>query len=223
MLCGDPAGMAAAEAAAPWRAPGQRAGPGKATAGAGGGWGPNNSFAYCACLVERFAEADRAFAAARAAAEKACAPEGVATLAVGHSYTLTRMGRLDEALAAINVAVALLDLVPLMEAYAAVGRAYIQLYRGDLDDSARWCQRAEATAAARGELNAQLFAVRCAGPPQAAGQARPPRPASTTPGWRPPCTGWGSANRACPPGRGTRSAPTWRPAAPATPNGSWPG
>ena len=78
-------------------------------------------------------------------------------MAVGHSYALTRMGRFEEALAAINVAVGLLDLVPLMEAYAAVGRAYIQLYRGDLADSAQWCQRAQATALARGELNAQLF------------------------------------------------------------------
>ena len=107
--------------------------------------------------MERLAESDRAFAAARAAAEKAGAPEALATLAVGHGYALTRMGRLDEALAAINAALALLDLVPLMKAYAAVGRAYIQLYRGELADSARWCQRVEAAAAARGELNAQLF------------------------------------------------------------------
>ena len=157
LLCGDPAGMAAAEAAAPWLDPGQAAGPDPAMAAAGGGWGPTNSFAYCACLVERLAESDRAFAAARAAAEKAGAPEALATLAVGHGYALTRMGRLDEALAAINAALALLDLVPLMNAYAAVGRAYIQLYRGELADSARWCQRVEAAAAARGELNAQLF------------------------------------------------------------------
>ena len=82
---------------------------------------------------------------------------------MGHSYTLTRMGRLDEALAAIDVALALLDLVPLMEAYAAVGRAYIQLYRGQFDDSARWCQRVEAIATERGELNAQLFLCDIAG------------------------------------------------------------
>ena len=157
MLCGDPAGMAATEAAAPWRASGQRAGQDEATAAAAGGWAPNNSFAYCACLAERFDDANRAFAAARAAAEQACAPEGIATLAVGHSYTLTRMGRFDEALEAINTALALLDLVPLMDSYAAVGRAYIQLYRGDLADSARWCQRAEATAMPRAELDAQLF------------------------------------------------------------------
>ena len=160
LLCGDPAGMAAAEAAAPWLARGRFAGPGMT---AGGGWGPTNSFAYCACLLERFADADRAFTAARASAEKAGAPEAIATLAVGHGYTLARMGRLDEALAAIDVALALLDLVPLMEAYAAVGRAYIQLYRGQLDDSSRWCQRAEAIAAERGELNAQLFLCDIAG------------------------------------------------------------
>ncbi len=154
LLCGDPAGMAAAEAAAPWLVHGQRIG---LDAAADGGWGPVNSFAYCACLVERLAEAERAFAAARTSAEQAGAPEAIATLAVGHAYTLTRMGRLDEALAAIDVAAALVDLVPLMEAYAAVGRAYILLYRGQLDGSARWCQRVEDLAAARGELNAQLF------------------------------------------------------------------
>ena len=39
-----------------------------------------------------------------------------------------------------------------------MGIAYIQLYRGDLDDSDRWCQLAHAAASARGELNALLFA-----------------------------------------------------------------
>jgi DNA-binding NarL/FixJ family response regulator len=106
--------------------------------------------------VERFADADRAFAAARASAEKAAAPEAIAALAVGHSYTLTRMGRFDDALEAINTAIALQDLVPLV-AYASVGRAYIQLYRGELADSDRWVQRAEVVATTRGELNAQVF------------------------------------------------------------------
>ena len=72
LLCGDPAGMAAAEAAAPWLAGGQLAAPGTAA----GGWGPTNNFAYCACLVERFDEADRAFAAARTSAEKSRRPRG---------------------------------------------------------------------------------------------------------------------------------------------------
>ena len=78
-------------------------------------------------------------------------------LAVGHGYVLTRMGRLDEALEAINVALSLADLAPVIESFAGVGSAYIQLYRGRLEDSARWCERVEATATARGEWNALLF------------------------------------------------------------------
>jgi hypothetical protein len=219
LLCGDPAGMAAAEAAAPWLDPGQAAGPDPAMAAAGGGWGPTNSFAYCACLVERLAESDRAFAAARAAAEKAGAPEALATLAVGHSYALTRMGRLDEALAAINAALTLLDLVPLMNAYAAVGRAYIQLYRGELADSGRWCQRVEAAAAARGELNAQLFLCDVLGHRRlregAAAEACEDYARLEATVHR-----MGIAEPCLPPGHGTPSAPTWPAAALATPNAS---
>ena len=154
---GDPAGMAAAEPAAPWLASGQRAGLGGDAPGAGGGWGPVNSFAYCACLVERLDEADRAFTDALASAEEAGAPQAIALLANGHGYALTRMGRLEDALAAINVTLSLTDLAPLMESFAGVGSAYIQLYMGRLEDSARWCERVEATATARGEWNALLF------------------------------------------------------------------
>ena len=78
-------------------------------------------------------------------------------LANGHGYALTRMGRLEEALAAINVALSLADLAPVVQSFAGVGSAYIQLYMGRLDDSARWCERVEATATARGEWNALLF------------------------------------------------------------------
>jgi DNA-binding CsgD family transcriptional regulator len=152
LLCGDPAGMAAAESAAPWVIGARRPGSGGTPES---GWARSNSFAYCAILVERFEDADRAFTLARAAAEKQDAPEAIAGLAVGHSYALARMGRFDDALAAVNVAVALEDLVSLVS-YAAVGSAYIQLHRGELDESARWCERVAAGATARGELNAQL-------------------------------------------------------------------
>jgi DNA-binding CsgD family transcriptional regulator len=151
---GDAGGMAAAEPAAPWLASGQCDEPGPDAAGA---WGLINSFAYCAVLVERLGEADQAFAAARESAERAGLPEAGALLANGHGYALTRMGRLDEALAAINVALSLTDLVPMVESFASVGSAYIQLYMGRLEDSARWCERVEATATARGEWNALLF------------------------------------------------------------------
>jgi DNA-binding CsgD family transcriptional regulator len=67
------------------------------------------------------------------------------------------MGRLDQALDAISTALSLADLAPLVESFAGVICARIQLYRGELDDSARWCQRAEAVATARGEWHPLLF------------------------------------------------------------------
>ncbi len=156
LMTGDPAGMAAAEPAAPWAVPASSlswADPVKA----GGGWGTINSFGYCARLVERFDDADRAFVAVRQAADRLGAPEAIATLAVAHAYTLVRMGRLADALTAIEVALPLAELVPQTEAYAAVGMAHICLYMGRLDDSARWCERVQEIAAPRGERLALLF------------------------------------------------------------------
>ena len=151
---GDPAGVSATESVAPWLLAGQAGGLGD---GAEADWGSINSFAFTTALVERLAESERAFATLRASADKASQPEALALLADGHGYALTRMGRLDEALEAINAALSLADLVPVVESFAGVGRAYIQLYRGDLDDSAAWCARVEAIATARGEWNALLF------------------------------------------------------------------
>ena len=82
----------------------------------------------------------------------------MAMLAVSHGYLLTRMGRLDDALAAVRLGRSLVELVPMTDAWSSVGIAYIQLYRGNLDDSGRWCQLAHAAATARGEGNALLFA-----------------------------------------------------------------
>jgi DNA-binding CsgD family transcriptional regulator len=113
-----------------------------------------DSFAYSACLVERLAESDRAFAVARASADQAGDPAAIAALAVGHAYTLTRMGRLVEALEAVHVATSLTDLVPMMETFAGVAAAMVEQHLGRLDDSDRWCRRAEVTATARGEWNA---------------------------------------------------------------------
>ncbi|HEY4464708.1 MAG TPA: helix-turn-helix transcriptional regulator, partial [Streptosporangiaceae bacterium] len=155
---GDGAGMTAAEPAAPWRARPQPAhGAGAGAIGPFGALGWMNSFAFSACLVERLPESDRAFAEARGAADAAGQPAAIAVLAVGHAYTLTRMGRLVEALEAVDVATSVSDLVPLMEAFAGAARGYVHLYMGQLDESATWCRRAEAAATARGEWNALLF------------------------------------------------------------------
>ena len=80
-----------------------------------GGWGMVSSFAHCAVLVERLAEADRAFAAARASADRSKLPDAIAMCAVGHSYALSRMGRLDEALEAARLGQSLVELVPLID------------------------------------------------------------------------------------------------------------
>jgi tetratricopeptide (TPR) repeat protein len=152
MQSGDPAGMTAAEPCAPWLLPDA-----DDALVAHGGWALINSFAYCALLVERLAEADRAFRAVRAIADRANLPQAISMLAIGHSYALGRMGRLDEALAAIELGRSLVELVPLMDSWAMAGTAYIQLYRGCLEESAQWCEQAEVRATERGEWNALLF------------------------------------------------------------------
>jgi DNA-binding CsgD family transcriptional regulator len=152
LQAGDPAGMTAAEPAAPWLDSGW-----SADRISRDGWGLVNSFGHCAMLVERLAEADRAFAAIRAVTDVSNAPDAIAMLANVHGYALARMGRLDEAVESINVALSLVDLVPLIDSFAGVGRAHLLLYMGQMEESAQWCKRVEATATARGEWNALLF------------------------------------------------------------------
>jgi len=154
-MCGDPAGIAGAEAVATvcetmtsqtvtemtvWR----------------GGWGTGSSPALCAVTVEQFVAADRAFTLARRAAEEANAPYDIAGLALTHSYALARMGRLADALAAAAVTESLTDLVPLVDGYAKVARAYVCLYLGQLEDSARCAGYAGRIAAARGQLFGEM-------------------------------------------------------------------
>jgi DNA-binding CsgD family transcriptional regulator len=150
---GDPAGITAIESAAPWLSTGWTLSP-EIDSNA---WGSVSNFAFSCALTERLAEADRAFVTTRASAERASAPEAMAVLATGHGYALMRMGRLPEALEAINVALSLVDLAPVLESFAAVGSAYIRLFMGRLEESASWFERVEAVATARSERNALLF------------------------------------------------------------------
>ncbi len=146
---GDPAGIAAIEAGAPWLAFAPDIDP--------SAWGTVSSFAFGCAITERLAEADRAFTVMRQSAERASAPEPMAILANGHGYALMRMGRLPDALAAIEFAFSLVELAPVVEPFAAVGNGYIRLLLGQLEESARWFERVEELATARGEWNALLF------------------------------------------------------------------
>ena len=155
--CGHPDGIAAAQAAAAsWGVAGDVLGSVEKTARRGG-WGTANSLASCALGVEQLTVAERAFSIVRAAAEDAGVPWAAAGLAVGHTYALFRMGRLEQALAAAQAAVSLTELVPLIDGYATAALAFVSLYLGRLEDSARLCQHAEAAAAGRGHLLAQMF------------------------------------------------------------------
>jgi len=154
---GDPAGIAAAESAAPWLLPDQARAADDEIRTPSTEWGLLNGFPFTMMLVERLEESDRAFAALRESAAWTSDPQVAALLVNAHGYGLYRMGRLDAALEAINEALSLTDLAPAIESFATVGRACIQLYRGDLADSAAWCERAQAGATARGDWNALLF------------------------------------------------------------------
>jgi DNA-binding CsgD family transcriptional regulator len=70
-------------------------------------------------------------------------PWAAAGLAISHAYALFRIGRLEQAVAAAQAAVAATELVPLLEGYANAGLAFMSLYAGSLDDSARLCRLAE--------------------------------------------------------------------------------
>jgi DNA-binding CsgD family transcriptional regulator len=157
VMCGDPSGIAAAEAvAASWRTEGNSALAGASSAWRGG-WATAYGLTFCALVTEQLAKADHAFTLIRAEAEEACAPVAIAGMAVAHSYALVRMGRLEEALAAITVATSLTDLVPMIDAYACAGKACICLYLGRLEECAQMCERAEAISSARGQLGAQMI------------------------------------------------------------------
>jgi DNA-binding CsgD family transcriptional regulator len=154
--CASPDGIAAAEAAIDSWASGNLSVNVEKTARRGG-WGTANSLASCALGLERLTIADRAYSIVRAAAEDAGMPWAAAGLAVGHSYTLFRMGHLDQAMTTARAAVSLAELVPLMDGYANAAMAYMNLYAGQLDESARLARHAESVTAERGHLLAQMF------------------------------------------------------------------
>jgi DNA-binding CsgD family transcriptional regulator len=119
--------------------------------------GPLTNLARGLIFVERFEEADLVIGRLEAAAERFGSPRPIAFLAFIHGWALIRMGRLTQAQERIGRSLSLVDLVPMVDAFASVGQADILLSMGRLSECEAWCERVEALATARGESNALLF------------------------------------------------------------------
>src|SRR5215467_6257864 len=150
---GDPAGLAAAEAAArsagtapSWRPPGTP-------------WfDPVLIYAILAVSAERFRDAQRLLEGLLAAAEQRSHPMDVLQTLTTLVRLLGRRGRLDEALALSGRLAEAADLVPLLARLAADLRALILLDLGRLDEAEHWCARS-AAAAARAENAGHYYAM----------------------------------------------------------------
>jgi DNA-binding CsgD family transcriptional regulator/alkylated DNA nucleotide flippase Atl1 len=120
-------------------------------------WGPLALHGIAAAGTERFADASRAFEIALQAAERVGAAEAIASLRVSYAYALARVGRLREAVALFDAASELVDLVPVVQAYAGAGNAHVRQLMGRLDESRRWSESTEPMARARGDWVALLL------------------------------------------------------------------
>jgi len=96
--------------------------------------------------MERYDEAERAFKAGMAAAERLNLPVAIASLAVMHGDTCARTGRLEEGLRLLDRASALADLAPERAFWAAIAHSYILVEMGRLDEARSWTVTAHSLA-----------------------------------------------------------------------------
>jgi ATP/maltotriose-dependent transcriptional regulator MalT len=120
-------------------------------------WGPVANLAMAGAYIERFNEAEGLLARALSAAEQLGVASSLAMLNQVHSYSLIRRGRLTEALERTAVVLGLCEILPIMEAWAAVGHANVLLYMGRLQESEAWYHKGKVIARQRGEWNAMSF------------------------------------------------------------------
>lgn len=109
-------------------------------------WSPMRLYADALRWAERFAEAENVTVDAMAAAARCGAWEAVGALALCSADTLTRLGSLTEALAAVGKALELSELVRALEPPAQARRALILLHLDKLDESSAACRAAESAA-----------------------------------------------------------------------------
>ncbi|MGH3621165.1 MAG: helix-turn-helix transcriptional regulator [Sciscionella sp.] len=146
LLAGDPAGLLACETAA-GELPTESAEPPELR----WGHGPLGAFALAALFTERFTDAEHALAAALATAGEIGAAEATITHLIIKAVLAARQGRLTQALAGVDQAGPLAELMPYRKGSAGFVQAEVQLLTGRLAECAQSCQRTETLAAAQGQ------------------------------------------------------------------------
>ena len=106
--------------------------------------GPQLAFLFAAKIVERFEAALHAFGVSHSGAERAGSPLAIGLCLVTHADTLTRLGRLAEALELLERAGRLADFSVLVAPWAAIGRAHVLLELGHPEESKLQCAGVEA-------------------------------------------------------------------------------
>lgn len=146
-VAGDPTGLEAAIAAGRWAERHDAA----IVRDLWWNWGTRRNSGRAAKYAERFDESESVFAAMFAQAEHIGSPQAIVSLAAHHADTLSRQGRLVEALRFATRAAALAELTPMADAFAYVVKALLLLHMGRLRESEMYCLRAEGAARVRGQ------------------------------------------------------------------------
>ncbi|MGH3771478.1 MAG: ATP-binding protein [Pseudonocardiaceae bacterium] len=144
VLAGDPAGLAACDAAV-----GELITESAEPPEVRWGHGPLGAFALAALFVERFADAEHALDVVLATADRIGAAEAKATHLIIKAVLAARQGRLADALAGVDQASPLAELMPYRKGSAGFVKAEVLLLMGRLAECAEWCQRTEVIAAAQ--------------------------------------------------------------------------
>jgi tetratricopeptide (TPR) repeat protein len=102
---------------------------------------PTLSYAILAVPAEQFADAERLFTGILNSAERRCEPLALLQAAMGWIDSLCRLGRLNEALAAVDVLAELAELFPHGAPLTITYQALVFLELGDLEQAERCCVR----------------------------------------------------------------------------------
>jgi ATP/maltotriose-dependent transcriptional regulator MalT len=126
-------------------------------------WSAEAATVTVALLTERYDADHDQFRRTVSGAETAGAAEAAASLALLHAYGLTRLGRLRQALDALDRAQSWVDVVAAREGLVHAGYAYVLLLMGRLDESQDHLDRARSLADAHADPQTVMTAHEVAG------------------------------------------------------------